>query len=57
MNVGNYTLVEANVTAELGKHYLAVLRVDDALDKRPEVRAGFPSTGRVVSLVLQGSWD
>lgn len=55
--VGNYTLVEASVTAQLGKPYLAVLRVDDALDKRPEVRAGFPSAGRVVSLVLQGSWD
>jgi outer membrane receptor protein involved in Fe transport len=57
MEVGNYTLVEANVTAQLGKTYLAVVRVDDLLDKRPEVRAGFPSTGRVVSLVLQGSWD
>jgi outer membrane receptor protein involved in Fe transport len=57
MKVGDYTLVEANLTAQLGKSYLAVLRVDDALDKRPDVRAGFPSTGRVVSLVLQGSWD
>ena len=54
--IGDYTLVEANVTAELDG-YLAVLRVDDALDKRPEVRAGFPSTGRVVLFVLQGSWD
>ena len=56
MEVGNYTLVEANVTAQLGD-YLAVVRVDDLLDKRPEVRAGYPSTGRVVSLVLQGTWD
>ncbi|HET9485420.1 MAG TPA: TonB-dependent receptor, partial [Xanthomonadales bacterium] len=56
MKVGNYTLVEANATAQAGD-YLVVLRVDDALDKRPEVRAGFPSTGRVISLVLQGSWD
>ncbi|MDQ3334134.1 MAG: TonB-dependent receptor [Myxococcota bacterium] len=55
--VGNYTLVEMNVTAQLGKTYLGVLRVDDLLDKRPDVRAGYPSTGRVVSLVLQGSWD
>jgi outer membrane receptor protein involved in Fe transport len=55
--VGNYTLVEASLTAQLGKSYLAVLRVDDAFDLRPEVRAGFPSTGRVVSLVFQGSWD
>ena len=55
--VGNYTLVEANLTAQLGKRYLAVLRIDDALDTRPEIRAGFPSTGRVVSVVLQGSWD
>lgn len=55
--VGNYVLVEANMTAQLGKRYLGVLRVDDALDRRPELRAGYPSTGRVVSLVLQGSWD
>jgi hypothetical protein len=55
--VGNYVLVEANLTAQLGEHYLAVLRVDDALDRRPDVRAGFPGPGRVVSLVVQGSWD
>ena len=55
--VGNYHLVEANVTAQLSKEYLAVLRVDDALDVRPETRMGYHSAGRVISVVLQGTWQ
>ncbi|MDX2094258.1 MAG: TonB-dependent receptor [Kofleriaceae bacterium] len=55
--VGNYTLVEANVTAQVSKDYLAVLRVDDALDVRPETRMGYHSAGRVISLILQGTWQ
>ncbi|MBA2542209.1 MAG: TonB-dependent receptor, partial [Deltaproteobacteria bacterium] len=51
-----YTLVEANVTAQLSGEYLAVLRVDDALDIRPETRTGFRTAGRVVTLVFQGTW-
>ncbi len=54
--IGDYALVEGSVTAQLGG-YLGVLRLDDALDKRPEVRAGFPGPGRVISLVLQGTWN
>ncbi len=56
MRTEAYTLVEANVTAQLTNEYLAVLRVDDALDARPETRSGVKSAGRVVSLVFQGTW-
>lgn len=52
-----YALVEANVSAQLSREYLAVLRVDDALDTRPQIRSGFSGVGRVVTLVLQGSWE
>jgi outer membrane receptor protein involved in Fe transport len=52
-----YTLVEANVTAQLSKEYLAVLRVDDALNVRPETRTGFRTAGRVVTFVFQGTWQ
>jgi outer membrane receptor protein involved in Fe transport len=55
--VGNYTLAEANLTAQLSKEYLAVVRVDDALDVRPETRMGYHSAGRVISLILQGTWQ
>ncbi len=54
---GAYTLVEANVTAQIAKQYLAVLRVDDALDVRPETRSGFRTAGRVVTFVFQGTWE
>ncbi len=57
MTTESYTLVEANVTAQLSSEYLAVLRVDDALDVRPETRAGFRTVGRVVTLVFQGTWQ
>jgi len=52
-----YTLVEANVTAQLSREYLAVLRIDDALDVRPETRTGFRTAGRVVTFVFQGTWQ
>ncbi|HEU0029547.1 MAG TPA: TonB-dependent receptor [Kofleriaceae bacterium] len=55
--VPGYALVEANVSAQLGREYLAVLRVDDATDVRPEIRAGFHAPGRVISVVLQGTWQ
>jgi outer membrane receptor protein involved in Fe transport len=57
MDVGGYTLLEGNLTAQLSKEYLAVLRVDDALDVRPETRIGYHSAGRVISIVLQGAWQ
>lgn len=57
VSVPGYTLVEAAATAQLSKTYLGVLRIDDALDVRPLVRAGYHGTGRVVSLIVQGTWD
>jgi len=56
-HVAGYALVEANVTAQITRQYLAVMRIDDLLDQRPETRAGYHSAGRVVSLVVQGTWD
>ena len=55
--VSGYLLFEANVTAQLTKEYLAVFRIDDALDEAPETRAGYHLPGRVFSLVLQGAWQ
>ena len=55
--VDGYTVVEANVTAQITRQYLGVLRVDDLLDARPETRAGYHTAGRVVSLVVQGTWE
>ena len=50
-------LVEVTATAQLSRDYLAVLRVDDLLNERPETRAGYYAPGRVVMLVLQGQWQ
>jgi outer membrane receptor protein involved in Fe transport len=55
--LGRYALVEASATAQLAPSYLAVLRVDDLLDARPESFAGDRGPGRRVSLVIQGTWD
>jgi len=55
--LGSYGLVEASVTATLAPGYQGVLRVDDLLDVRPELRAGERGPGRVVSLTLQGTWE
>ena len=55
--VPGYTLVEAALNDQLSRDYVAVLRIDDALDSRPLVRAGYHGTGRVVSLILQGTWN
>ena len=55
--VTGYAVVSANFTAHVTPQYLAVVRVDDLLDQRPEVRTGYHSAGRVVSLVLQGTWN
>ena len=53
----SYTLVSATATAPLSKEYLAVLRIDDALDARPLTRNGYHTIGRVISLVLQAQWQ
>jgi len=55
--VGGYTLVEGNASWALTKQYLAVLRVDDALDARPYTRFGFSGPGRVIALIFQGTWE
>lgn len=52
-----HALVEATLTAELGRAYLAVLRVDDLVDTAPVIRSGYSAAGRVVSIVLQGTWQ
>lgn len=57
MRVSGYGLVEATVTAQLTPEYLAVVRVDDLLDERPQTRTGYYLPGRVISLVLQGAWQ
>ncbi len=54
--LGAYATVEASATAQLGEAYLAVLRVDDLLDERPETRSGYFAAGRTLSLTLQGTW-
>ena len=55
--LGDRPLLEANVSAQLSKQYLGVLRIDDALDVRPETRTGFRTAGRVVTFVFQGTWE
>jgi outer membrane cobalamin receptor len=55
--VSGYATVEANATAQITRQYFAVLRVDDVTDERPETRAGYHTAGRVVSLILQGTWE
>ena len=55
--VPGYTLIQANLTAQVTKQYLAVLRVDDLLNARPETRAGYHTAGRVISVVMQGTWE
>jgi hypothetical protein len=51
------TLVDASASAELGGDWLGVLRLDDMLDERPEVRSNVRGPGRVLSLVIQGTWN
>jgi outer membrane receptor protein involved in Fe transport len=51
-----YTTVELTATAPISKEYLAVVKCEDLLNAAPETRAGYHTVGRVISLVLQGSW-
>jgi hypothetical protein len=57
MTVPNYFLIELTATAHIAREYLAVLRVDDLTDERPETRAGYFAPGRVFMLSLQGQWQ
>ena len=53
----SYVLLEGTLTAALSPQYLAVLRIEDATDANPSTRAGYRGPGRVVSVVLQGTWQ
>lgn len=55
--VAGYATLEATVTAPITKQYLGVLRIDDLTNVRPETRMGYHTPGRVISLVLQGTWE
>lgn len=55
--LGAYTTVEANLTSQITDEYLAVLRVEDAMDKQPEIRNGYHASGRLYTLLLQGTWQ
>ena len=57
MTVPGYALVELTATVQVSREHMAVLRVDDALDARPETRSGTFGPGRVALLVLQGQWN
>jgi outer membrane receptor protein involved in Fe transport len=52
-----YATFDATITAPITKQYLGVLRVDDVTDVRPETRKGYHTAGRVISLIVQGSWE
>ena len=51
-----YALLDLTATMQLSRELLAVLRIDDAFDERPETRAGYFTAGRVGLFVLQGAW-
>jgi hypothetical protein len=53
---GNTTL-ELTATAPINKTWLAVVKCADVLNAAPEIRAGYHTLGRVVSFVLQGTWQ
>jgi outer membrane receptor protein involved in Fe transport len=56
-HVAGYATLEGNVSAQLTRRYLAVLNVQDVTDEQPETRAGYHTAGRVVSFLLQGTWE
>jgi outer membrane cobalamin receptor len=56
MPTEEHVLLEGTLTARVGE-YLGVLKVEDALDVRPETRAGYHMPGRTISFVLQGMWE
>ncbi len=55
--VRGYGVVEATASAQLGSEYVVTARLDDALDARPESRAGYRGPGRTLMVILQGAWD
>ena len=55
--VDGYATLQANLAAQITGQYLAVLNVDDLTDVRPQTRAGYHTAGRVISLMMQGTWE
>ncbi|HSK05855.1 MAG TPA: TonB-dependent receptor [Kofleriaceae bacterium] len=55
--IPGYTTLEATITAPLTRQYLGVLRIDDLTDVRPETRTGYYTAGRVISLIVQATWE
>jgi outer membrane receptor protein involved in Fe transport len=55
--VPGYTVFETTLSAPITKEYIGVLRVEDVTDVRPETRKGFYAPGRVLSFVVQASWE
>jgi hypothetical protein len=55
--VAGYATLQANVAAQITRQYLAVLNIDDLTNVQPQTRAGYHTAGRVVSLVIQGTWE
>lgn len=51
------TMLELTATAPINKTWLAVVKCADLLNAAPEIRAGYHTVGRVVSFVLQGTWQ
>ena len=56
MPTEEHVLLEGTLSARAGD-YLGVLKIEDALDVRPETRAGYHMPGRTISFVLQGMWE
>jgi outer membrane receptor protein involved in Fe transport len=55
--IPGYTTFEATITAPLTREYLGVLRIDDLTNVRPETRTGYHTAGRVISLIVQATWE
>lgn len=57
VDVPGYTTFEATASWAITNEYLAVLRVDDLTDVAPETRDNYHAPGRVISLIVQGTWE
>ncbi len=51
------TTIQLTATAPINKTWLAVVKCEDLLNAAPEIRAGYHTVGRVISFVLQGTWQ
>jgi outer membrane receptor protein involved in Fe transport len=55
--IAGYATVEATLTSPITSEYLGVLRIEDLTNVAPETRTGYHMPGRVISAVVQGSWQ